>query len=382
MVRLLRRHRLRPRRGGRDPRGRHLDPVLVGGQQQDLAGAGRPGDPRGQPLAASGAGGHARHLLRHRAAAGAQADSTDTPRPAHRRALPAGGSGQGGRGGRDRRARPQFAVQPAGRQLARDRRAPARVPGPRAQARPARRAPAAAAVGCRQHRQRGARRLGRGRLPRPAGLYRGDPGRHARAASQRRAALGLGDLVLAQPRRHRRVQRPRGVLSRAHPAAPAGNLQPSRTDPPARLHRHERHDRGRPVRQRQQHPHRRQQDHERHRRQRRLRPQRLPVGVHGAEPGQGRCDLHHRADGQPRRPHRARCHGAGHRPGAGRPARAVTEAARGADHRPLRAPRLPAAAAGLFRTRQPRRLRPAHAASARRGAVLDRRFVETGSMRT
>ena len=46
------------------------DPVLLGRQQQDVDRPGRKGHPRGQLLAADRTGGHARHLLRHRAAPG------------------------------------------------------------------------------------------------------------------------------------------------------------------------------------------------------------------------------------------------------------------------------------------------------------------------
>src|SRR5690606_31739918 len=55
-----------------------------------------------------------------------------------------------------------------------------------------------------------------------------------------------------------------------------------------------------------------------------------------------------------------------------RPARPGAEAAREADHRALRASRLQADAAGLFRPRQPRQLRQAHPAPAGRGTVLAR----------
>jgi succinyl-CoA:acetate CoA-transferase len=45
------------------------DPVVLGGQQQDLAGPGGQDHSGGEHLAQPGAGGHARHLLRHRCAA-------------------------------------------------------------------------------------------------------------------------------------------------------------------------------------------------------------------------------------------------------------------------------------------------------------------------
>ena len=70
-----------------------------------------------------------------------------------------------------------------------------------------------------------------------------------------------------------------------HRAAPAGHLQPSGDHPPPRRDRHERHDRGRHLRQREldarhgiAHP-------ERHRRLRRLRAQRISFHLHGAVDG-------------------------------------------------------------------------------------------------
>ena len=83
---------------------------------------------------------------------------------------------------------------------------------PRDPARPPDAAAAAAAVGRRQHRQCRAGRPGRGRLPRPHRLHRGHPGRHAGPAQARRAAHGVGDLVLAEPGRHRRIPRQRRRL--------------------------------------------------------------------------------------------------------------------------------------------------------------------------
>ena len=53
-----------------------------------------------------------------------------------------------------------------------------------------------------------------------------------------------------------------------------------------------------------------------------------PVDLHDAVDRQGRRDLLHRADGHPRRPHRARRAGDRHRAGPRRPARPVAEAAR------------------------------------------------------
>ena len=79
----------------------------LGRQQQDLAGPRRPGDPRGQPLAAPRPRGLPRHLLRHPAAAAAGADPAHPLDAAHRRPLPAGGPGEGRRRGGDRQPRPQ-----------------------------------------------------------------------------------------------------------------------------------------------------------------------------------------------------------------------------------------------------------------------------------
>ena len=107
--RLLRQPRRRAHRGRRHHRGRRADPVLLGGQQQDLARHGRQGHPRGQLVAARRAGGHARHLLRHRAAPAPQADRDPRALRPDRRALPALDAGQ------DRRRRPDArpGLQPA-----------------------------------------------------------------------------------------------------------------------------------------------------------------------------------------------------------------------------------------------------------------------------
>src|SRR5450759_3675523 len=74
-------------------------------------------------------------------------------------------------------------------------------------------------------------------------------------------------------------------------------------------------------------------------------------GAGGAElAGEGRGDLLHRADGLPRRPHRARHPCRRHRAGAGRPARPSAAQAGPTHHRPVRPPGLPAGAGGLLRT--------------------------------
>ena len=82
---LLRPSRRRPGRGRRGHRRRGADPVVLGRQQQDLDRPGRPGHPRGELLAARRARGHARHLLRHRAAPEPHADPDPPADRPHRR---------------------------------------------------------------------------------------------------------------------------------------------------------------------------------------------------------------------------------------------------------------------------------------------------------
>ncbi len=156
-----------------------------------------------------------------------------------------------------------------------------------------------------------------------------------------------------------------------HPA-PAGDQQPPRGDPPAGLPRDERHDRGRHLRQRQLHPPDGFEHPKRHRRLRRLRPQRLHIDVRHPVDRERRVDLLHRADGQPRRPHRTRRARHRHRAGTRRSARPPAATPRARNHRPLRAPGLPARTAGLPRPGHGHHGRPAHPAPARRGAVLAR----------
>ena len=151
---------------------------------------------------------------------------------------------------------------------------------------------------------------------------------------------------------------------------PQENLEPPGGDPPPRLPRHERADRGRHLRQRQldardglAHP-------ERHRRLGRLRPQRLCVDLHDAVDRQGRQNLGHRAAVQPRRPHQPGRPGDRHRVRPGRPARPVAQAARRGDHRQLRAPGLPPSPGRLFQACQGRQLRPARALAAQGVALL------------
>ena len=66
---------------------------------------------------------------------------------------------------------------------------------------------AAAAIGRRQHRQRGAGRPARQPVRGHDRLHRGDPGRHARPDGRRQATHGLGHRLLAQPGGGRRAQR-------------------------------------------------------------------------------------------------------------------------------------------------------------------------------
>ena len=97
-----------------DHRRRRADPVLVGRQQQDVDRPGRPGDPRGELVAARRTGGHARHLLRHRAAArtASRSRSCSAVRP-DRRALSALPAGEDRRRRAHRPPGPQHAVQAA-----------------------------------------------------------------------------------------------------------------------------------------------------------------------------------------------------------------------------------------------------------------------------
>ena len=96
-----------------------------------------------------------------------------------------------------------------------------------------------------------------------------------------------------------------------------------------------------------------------------LRPQRLRRDVPHPVDRRQRGDLLHRADGHPCRPHRARRSCDRHRAGPGRPARLAAPTPRAADHRPLRAPRLPPGSAGLLRPGYRQPLRQAHATPSR-----------------
>lgn len=149
---------------------------------------------------------------------------------------------------------------------------------------------------------------------------------------------------------------------------------------PARLHRHERHDRGRPVRQRQFHPRDGQPHHERHRRFRRLCAQRLPVDLPEPQHRQGRQHFVDRADGQPCRPHRTRCLGDRHRTRPGRSARPHTQATRTPVARSLRTPALPRCAGRLCGARQSRQLWQAHPHLLTEALSWHQRWLETGDM--
>jgi hypothetical protein len=61
--------------------------LVLGGQQQDLAGPGRQGHSGGEPVAARRTRRHARHLLRHRPAAAPRADSAGAAARPHWRAV-------------------------------------------------------------------------------------------------------------------------------------------------------------------------------------------------------------------------------------------------------------------------------------------------------
>ena len=94
----------------------------------------------------------------------------------------------------------------------------------------------------------------------------------------------------------------------------------------------------------------------------RLRTQRVPVDLHGAVDGAEGDDLDDRADGVARGPHGARRFGGGDGAGAGRPARAVADAAGQAGDREVLAPGLSRGAAGLLQPLEPAVERQAHAA--------------------
>ncbi|EPZ90519.1 hypothetical protein BURCENK562V_C3303 [Burkholderia cenocepacia K56-2Valvano] len=338
MVRAVRRSRRRDRRSRGHPRGRPADPVRVDRQQQDLARAREARDPRSERAPAARPRRDARHLLRHRAAAASQADSADEERRPDRRAVPALPGRQDRRDRRDRRARSQQCIHRAGCDVQADRAATDRLPASRSEARPPAGKPAAAAVGRRQHHERGARGTQLGRFLEPDGLHRGDPGRHARPARRRHAELRVGHRAVAEPGRRAAFRRRDRDVPREDRAASAGDQQPSGARAPPRLHRDERDDRSRHLRQRELDARDGHEDPERHRRLGRLRAQRLPVVLHVGEYREGRGDLADRADGEPRRPYRARRRGRRHRAGAGRPARPVAEAARARSSRPARTP--------------------------------------------
>src|SRR5690606_13708136 len=180
----------------------------------------------------------------------------------------------------------------------------------------------------------------------------------------------LGDGVLAEPRGGAYAERGDGGVPRADRAAPTGEQQPPRGNPPARLSGDERDDRGRHLRQRQLDPHHGLAHPERDRRLGRLRAQRLRLDLHEPLDRQGRQDIRDRAAGPARRPHHAGRDGPGNRAGPRRLARTQPQATRRVDHRQLRAPRLPPAARRLLPPRPRRGLRAAVALAADRGALV------------
>jgi succinyl-CoA:acetate CoA-transferase len=204
-----------------------------------------PGDPGGQHQPEPGAGGHARHLLRHRAFRRTASPSrmTATGRP-HRPALPALRSGQGDRrGAPDLPDRSNVFAPPdensaaiAGHII--EFLAHEVKHGPPAEG------PAAAAVGRGQRRQRRAGRPGELHSPfrEPDRLHRGAAGRHAGPAALGHAELSASAtaMSLSDEARLQTSTREHRFLPRAHHPAPAGNLEPPRADPPPGHHRHER----------------------------------------------------------------------------------------------------------------------------------------------
>ena len=168
------------------PDGRLIPSSSVGNNKTwlDQADAHHPG---GQHQPEPGARRHARHLLRHRAAAVPHPDPAAAARRPHRRALPALRPGQGDRRGPDRSARPQQPFHAAGRDLAAHRRPHHRIPAAGGEGRPPAGRPAAAAVGRGQHRQCGAGRAQRRAVQEPDRLHRGAAGRHAGHAALRHA---------------------------------------------------------------------------------------------------------------------------------------------------------------------------------------------------
>ena len=121
-------------------------------------------------------------------------------------------------------------------------------------------------------------------------------------------------------------------------AAAAGDFESPGDHSPSRRDRHERHDRGRHLWQRELDARDGIAHSERHWRLRRLRAQWIPVDLHGAVDSTEGQHLDHRADGVACGSHRARCAVRGHRTGIGGFARSVATAARTPDHREMRDP--------------------------------------------
>jgi hypothetical protein len=139
---------------------------------------------------------------------------------------------------------------------------------------------AAAAIGRRQHCQYRVKRSGQRAVRGHDVLYRSHPGRDARPAGLRQAAHCVGNCLFAQSRSCRPIERGHGAVSQQDDPAPAGDQQPSRTHPQARLPGHERADRGRRLWQCELDPHHGFPHSERHRRIGRFRTQRLCVDLH------------------------------------------------------------------------------------------------------
>ena len=90
----------------------------------------------------------------------------------------------------------------------------------------------------------------------------GDPGRHGRPDRRRQDDRRLGHVLLPLARVRPEDERGGGPLPQVDHHPSAAGVEPPRGDPPPRPHRHQRHDRGRPLRQHQLHPCRRLSDHE------------------------------------------------------------------------------------------------------------------------
>ena len=292
VVRLLRPARRGGRRGDRGSAGRAAGAEQLDRQQQDVARAGRQGDPRGQPLAAARVRGLPRRLLQGAPPAATGCRSRSRPHRPDRRALPAGRPGQGRRGGRDPRTGPQQRLH----------RHP--TPSPRRSRRTwstscaTRSRPAGCRRSCCPSSPASATSPTRCS---PASTAASSPSLVAFTEVIQDGMLDLldsGTLRFASAtsfglssagRRavHENIDRYKGrILLRSEEISNHPELVRR-----LGVHRDERHDRGRHLRQRELHPRHGQRRDERHRRQRRLRPQRLPQLLHLALDGQERRDL-------------------------------------------------------------------------------------------